>query len=115
MHGVVGLFRYEKVEEAKRAMRKKAELEKRFGNGEAAGSSSEEEEDDDREDEDKITEQEEAGALPLHPESARPYPLSLTNYCKLPCFFLQCMHVACSIHACTCTPVDERVSCRGTH
>ncbi|EIE20936.1 hypothetical protein COCSUDRAFT_30554 [Coccomyxa subellipsoidea C-169] len=53
--------RYEKVEEAKRAMRKKAELEKRFGNGEAAGSSSEEEEDDDREDEDKITEQEEAG------------------------------------------------------
>ena len=62
MHG-----RYEQVEEAKRAMRKKQELEKRFNNGEGAGSSSGEEEDDgDLEDEDKITEQEEAGA-PLPP------------------------------------------------
>ncbi|BDA42492.1 Pre-mRNA-splicing factor SLU7 [Coccomyxa sp. Obi] len=52
--------RYEKVEEAKRAMRKKQELEKRFNNGEGPGSDSDED-DEDREDEDKITEQEEAG------------------------------------------------------
>ena len=55
-------IRYEKVEEAKRAMRKKQELEKKFNNGEAAGSGSEDDDDEDREDEDKITEQEEAGA-----------------------------------------------------
>lgn len=59
MHG-----RYEKVEEAKRALRKKQELEKRFNNGEGPGSS--DEEDDDVEDEDKITEQEEAGAALPH-------------------------------------------------
>ncbi len=57
-------IRYEKVEEAKLAMRKKQELDKRFNNGEGPGSDSDED-DDDREDEDKITEQEEAGA-PRH-------------------------------------------------
>ena len=45
------------MEEAKREMRKKAELEKRFGvDGEVDSG------DSDLEDEDKITEQEEAGA-----------------------------------------------------
>ncbi len=57
-------IRYEKVEEAKRAMRKKQELEKRFNNGEGPGSDSDDD-DEDREDEDKITEQEEAGAAHL--------------------------------------------------
>lgn len=49
--------RYDKIEEAKRAMRKKQELEKRF-RPDGEGSS----EDSDVDDEDKITEQEEAGA-----------------------------------------------------
>jgi hypothetical protein len=51
--------RYEKVEEAKRAMRKKQALEKKFQkDSEQAGSGSD---DDDVNDEDKIAEQEEAG------------------------------------------------------
>lgn len=61
---VAAAIRYEKVEMAKRAMRKKQELEKRFNNGEGPGSDSDED-DEDREDEDKITEQEEAGTAPL--------------------------------------------------
>lgn len=59
-----GAHRFEKVEEAKRAMRKKAELEQRFRvNGENSGS------DSDLEDEDKITEQEEAGARAAAPRT----------------------------------------------
>ncbi|CAL5219695.1 g1583 [Coccomyxa viridis] len=50
--------RYEKVEEAKKEMRKKAELEKRFETDGAAAAGSD---DSDLEDEDKIAEQEEAG------------------------------------------------------
>ena len=61
MPGVTGEVRlpcrFEKIEEAKRVMRKKQELEQRFRvDGEGSGS------DSDLEDEDKITEQEEAGA-----------------------------------------------------
>ena len=53
------------MEEAKREMRKKAELEKRFGvDGEVDSG------DSDLEDEDKITEQEEAGAPPSTPACA---------------------------------------------
>ena len=52
--------RYEKVEEAKKEMRKKAELEKRFETDGAAAAGSD---DSDLEDEDKIAEQEEAGKL----------------------------------------------------
>ncbi len=54
--------RYEKVEEAKKEMRKKAELEKRFEVDGAAAAGSD---DSDVDDEDKIAEQEEAGKL-LH-------------------------------------------------
>ena len=50
--------RYEKIEEAKKEMRKKAELEKRFEKNGDAGADSD---DSDMEDEDKIAEQEEAG------------------------------------------------------
>lgn len=52
--------RYEKVEEAKKEMRKKAELEKRFETDGAAAAGSD---DSDVDDEDKIAEQEEAGEL----------------------------------------------------
>ena len=50
--------RYEKIEEAKKEMRKKAELQKRFEKNGDAGAESD---DSDVEDEDKIAEQEEAG------------------------------------------------------
>lgn len=50
--------RYEKIEEAKKEMRKKAELQKRFEKNGDAGAGSD---DSDVEDEDKIAEQEEAG------------------------------------------------------
>ena len=59
--------RYEKIEEAKKEMRKKAELEKRFEKNGDAGAGSD---DSDVEDEDKIAEQEEAGEQ-LHHLSCR--------------------------------------------
>jgi hypothetical protein len=63
------LRRYEKVEHAKREMRKKQELEERFktSEGGAAGS----DEDSDVEDEDKIRDVEEGGARPARRRRAR--------------------------------------------
>lgn len=59
------ICRYEKVEEQKRQIRKKQELEKRFNKDDAKDHSSSDEEEDD---EDKINETQEAG-MPLSPPS----------------------------------------------
>ena len=66
MHHMYGwMCRYEKVEEQKRQIRKKQELEKRFNKDDAKDHSSSDEEEDD---EDKINETQEAGMTHLPPK-----------------------------------------------
>lgn len=66
--GLLCCCRYENVENAKREMRKKQELDERFKTGKDGAASSDE--DSDVEDEDKIRDVEEAGA-PLQPHVTR--------------------------------------------